>query len=516
VWPEGSDAGAADCWPGVLYVNASNPPPLEVGLSVGDVVTVAFSRDTDKFGVDARQIVSFEPSIGDVVTSWLSDRRMDVRVESVASVVDFDATEIGVLRATVLASANVRAKYGTSSLPNTTVTVGGTWGEPSPPRFLRIVVNDTGRQLGVGVGDRVRIVFDQRVSQLPLPSRDDVDRVLQFTPPLSGFGLSYVGSWWNASALDVVVTSGRVDNASELRVGRLAVRTLPSGRLTSVNGQSGASDDNATVVEGAWGDAPVAVLQGKTSRSLRVSLSPPLLRFGYAVTRYVVQWSTVLVVAHAATWEELTSLPVHRRYNASLSSEYGAGAAMEVVVRNVTTGVSGVAVLTLTSSRLEAVVFDIDDLTSGVEYFVHVACNNLDALSPFDASSPPSKSPDVPVILHLDIASRLLNGAGGDVVRVTGERLGDPSLEVVSLVLRSDVYSFRSQPCVALVPFAELHCVSPPGAGAGFRVAVEVDGVLSDWHSSTVSYAVRSMRRHRRPSPRTCLSSIASTSRRGC
>ena len=73
----------------------------------------------------------------------------------ITPVVNFDATEIGVLRATVLASANVRAKYGTSSLPNTTVTVGGTWGEPSPPRFLRIVVNDTGRQLGVGVGDRI-------------------------------------------------------------------------------------------------------------------------------------------------------------------------------------------------------------------------------------------------------------------------------------------------------------------------------------------------------------------------
>jgi hypothetical protein len=489
VWPEDSDAGAADCWPGVLYVNASNPPPLEVGLSVGDIVTVAFSKDTDKLGVDAQHIVAFEPAIGEFATEWLSDRLMVVRVVSSAAVVDLDAVDVGVLRATLLASANVRAKYGSSSLPNTTVLVGGTWGEPSPPRFLRIVVNDTGRQSGVGVGDRTRIVFDQRVSQLPLTTRDDVDRVLQFTPPLSSFGLSYVGSWWNASALDVVVTSGRVENASELRVGRLVVRTLPSGRLTSVNGQSGASDDNATVVEGAWGDAPVAVLQGKTSRSLRASLSPPQLRFGYAVTRYVVQWSTVSVVAHAASWEELTSLPVHRRYNASLSSEYGAGAAMEVVVRNVTAGVSGVAVLTLTSSRLESAVFDIDDLTSGVEYFVHVACNNLGALSPFDASTPPSKSPDMPVIHRIDVATRVLNGAGGDVVRVTGERLGDPSVEVVLLVLRNANYTFRSQPCVALVVFVELQCLSPPGAGWGFSVAVEVDGVLSGWHSSTVSYA---------------------------
>jgi phosphoglycerate kinase len=53
VWPESSDPGSAECWPGVLYVNASNPPPLEVGLSVGDVVTVAFSKDTNKFGADA-------------------------------------------------------------------------------------------------------------------------------------------------------------------------------------------------------------------------------------------------------------------------------------------------------------------------------------------------------------------------------------------------------------------------------------------------------------------------------
>ncbi len=490
VWPESSDPGSAECWPGVLYVNASNPPPLEVGLSVGDVVTVAFSKDTNKFGADAEGVILFQPSIGEVVTSWLSDRLMVLRLVSTASVVDFAAADIGVLQATVLASAEVRSKHGSSSLPNTTVMVGGTWGVPAPPRILQVVVLDTGRQGGVGPGDRMRIAFDQRVAQLPLPTAALVDTVLQFTPALSDFGVSYVGVWWSATALDVVITSGRVESATELAVGALNVSTLPSGGLTSLNGQSGASNDSARVMEGSWGDVPLGTVEGKTARSLRVELTPPSNRFGYAVERYVVQWSTAADVAHASTWDELASLPLSSRYNTSLGPEFGFGAVLEVELRDVTAETSGVALLRLRGSRLESAAFDIDGLRVGVEYFVFVACNNLRALGPYTPSTPPSRSPNVPVIKRLGVSARRLNGAGGDVISVTGSRLGDPSVELVVLVLQNAVYSFRSPPCVAVVVFAELQCISPAGVGSGFHVGVEVDGVLSSWFPTTLSYDV--------------------------
>jgi hypothetical protein len=63
---EGSYAGAAACWPGVLSVNASNPPPLVPGFSVGDVVTVVFSKPTN----GSSSPVQFSPSIGGVAFSW--------------------------------------------------------------------------------------------------------------------------------------------------------------------------------------------------------------------------------------------------------------------------------------------------------------------------------------------------------------------------------------------------------------------------------------------------------------
>ena len=45
--PGGSDAGAVECWPGLVSATASNPPPLVPGFSVGDVVTLVFSEATD-------------------------------------------------------------------------------------------------------------------------------------------------------------------------------------------------------------------------------------------------------------------------------------------------------------------------------------------------------------------------------------------------------------------------------------------------------------------------------------
>ncbi len=67
---ESSTLGAVECWPGVRFANASNPPPLVKGYSVGDVVTVAFTSATNTPDVLGEGMVQFTPSIGGVVASW--------------------------------------------------------------------------------------------------------------------------------------------------------------------------------------------------------------------------------------------------------------------------------------------------------------------------------------------------------------------------------------------------------------------------------------------------------------
>jgi hypothetical protein len=73
---EGSLVGAAACWPGVLSANASNPPPLVPGFSVGDVVTVVFTKATNV----STNPVTFSPPIGAVAFSWQAQGTVLVRL----------------------------------------------------------------------------------------------------------------------------------------------------------------------------------------------------------------------------------------------------------------------------------------------------------------------------------------------------------------------------------------------------------------------------------------------------
>jgi hypothetical protein len=158
---EGSSPGAATCWPGVLYVNASNPPPLRVGFSVGDVVLVAFTKATN---TPARP-VEFQPDLGALAFSWqgqgsvLLVRMVDGMVGGVA-VKAFDV-DIGKVRGRVVGVTD----QGGSAAPTPLdyVPVGGTWGVPGPPTIASAVACDSGRGLGLGVNDTLVVTFDQEV-----------------------------------------------------------------------------------------------------------------------------------------------------------------------------------------------------------------------------------------------------------------------------------------------------------------------------------------------------------------
>jgi hypothetical protein len=51
-----------------VSVNASNPPPLVVGYSVGDSVTLTFTSATNT--PDVADVLTFVPPIGVTVASW--------------------------------------------------------------------------------------------------------------------------------------------------------------------------------------------------------------------------------------------------------------------------------------------------------------------------------------------------------------------------------------------------------------------------------------------------------------
>ena len=66
---EGALAGSGECWPGVVSAVASNPPPIVIGFSTGDVVTINLTRAVQVPADTARHVV-FTPSIGAPVMSW--------------------------------------------------------------------------------------------------------------------------------------------------------------------------------------------------------------------------------------------------------------------------------------------------------------------------------------------------------------------------------------------------------------------------------------------------------------
>jgi hypothetical protein len=80
---EYSTDGDVECWPGVVSVNASNPPPLITGYSVGDIVTIGFSSPTNT----PEGAVTFSPPIGVTVASWRNGgRELQFRVVNPAGV----------------------------------------------------------------------------------------------------------------------------------------------------------------------------------------------------------------------------------------------------------------------------------------------------------------------------------------------------------------------------------------------------------------------------------------------
>lgn len=112
------------------------------------------------------------------------------------------------------------------------------------------------RQPGLGVGDRLTIVWTNRTNQIPLPSSQSINRLLRFTASL---GDALEAAWLNESALQVTLRGDTtVADPWLTRVHTLGVRIHPSGELRMVDNYTQPSDsmdqDPFVLSYGTWGD----------------------------------------------------------------------------------------------------------------------------------------------------------------------------------------------------------------------------------------------------------------------
>lgn len=93
--------------------------------------------------------------------------------------------------------------------------IGGLYAEhddTKTPKVINVVARDEGGDSVYGNGDTVTIVFNVATDQPVVSTKENLDRLLIFDPPL---GTSYFGRWLNMSALQVVIVDATPDNAGD-------------------------------------------------------------------------------------------------------------------------------------------------------------------------------------------------------------------------------------------------------------------------------------------------------------
>ncbi len=417
-------------------VNASDPWPVIVGFSVGDIVQVVFTSPTNKLAQ-----LEFHPSIAELGVEWSATGSLLTVTVTLIENVNVSSVEVASGRLSVTI-AGVQSARGLSPVaPTTSVVVRGSWGVPSPPAILYATAVDGGDNAGLGNGDFVVVVFDQPVATHVLPLANDtiVRRLLSFMPPVELCpGVVLRGTWLNNSALSVTFVGGirvcldsRTAEEREMwAVGRLRVATQPTGDLRSANGESLPSNSSAVVSYGSWGDAPSVTVMPVSASAFDAVISSPLsLRSMRTARHFLLYWTT-----RRFTEEALQSLPrslsdVRRADGAitaaSVACPFSAG--MQCTVKNET----GVTLYRSTdnSTGLALVapvqdderVITISRLISNETYWCLAACTNVgDTIGPYVPTSPSNVSTLPPVITSVTVPARALRTSGGDSIIVTG------------------------------------------------------------------------------------------------
>jgi hypothetical protein len=279
---EGSGPGAAACWPGVVSATADDLEPLSTGLSEGDTVTITFTKATDGApvgsAIELAALLSFSSPLFTGATDqsptrltgcWAGNGTQLVVTVVNPSGVSLANTDVGRLNVSVWGVRDLSQM--SFPLPPTNVVVGGTWGVPTPVRFLAggrgFEVVNTGGQAGPGAGDSLILRFNQevRTSTVPIATKADIDAVFAFSQPI---GLNYTGVWesvhlgvggfdYQARITVLTPTSNATTEGYRYATrvgGSLSVTLQPSAGLRDVLGQAAAASDTTTLTLGSWGD----------------------------------------------------------------------------------------------------------------------------------------------------------------------------------------------------------------------------------------------------------------------
>ena len=221
-------------------------------------------------------LVVFTPAVGNVSVAWQAGgTQLVVVIVSAAVGVSSSAlaTSWSVTTTGLVAAGNL-----SSPSPPQTVAMSGTWGVPTAPVVLAATAADTGRNVGIGTGDTLTLLFDQPVTQVDVHDTTSVLAVLAFTPSLSSYAsaVQLAGVWSGAALTITFAVDGVI--ASDLApwdVQSLTVAVVASGGVTSGLGVSPPSNCSAVVAAGSWGAAPSAALTIKSSAAVTLVLSPP-------------------------------------------------------------------------------------------------------------------------------------------------------------------------------------------------------------------------------------------------
>jgi hypothetical protein len=305
---ENSNAGAPVCWPGIVSVVASNPPPVVPGLSVGDVVTVSFSKATTASLEVASNIASwlqFSSPVASVLTaSWSHDATtLTVTVYELFPGFDISATRIGALAVSYNASMVITAAGGSDPGNYSPATVKGTWGAAMVPAFAATggayapsYARNTGGQAGLGVGDSLVLRFDTPCKPVSVANKSDIDALLHFSSPI---GVAYTGQWevsgrfaFAALVLTVTEPLPLLANVSGAAPGSLRVSVLAPAGMTSLDESTSASNASTVIAMGTWGEVPIITAIQRSYRAIRVTIAPPptAVQFGWTPDSYELDW----------------------------------------------------------------------------------------------------------------------------------------------------------------------------------------------------------------------------------
>lgn len=487
---ERSGPGSALCWPGLLSVVASSPPPLVPGVSPGDVVTFTFSKPTNT-PLGVVHYLNFSTALGNLVGEWnAAGTVLTVAIRQVSPALVASASVIGVLTVTLLPAGGVRDAAGTSQEAQFSgELVTGDWGFAVTPDFMApdgayasAFARNTGGQAGLGVGDSLVLRFNNLCRQVRIDTTADIDALFEFSARI---GTEYSGAWDVAgplayASLTIVVTAAEeAADPGGTAVGGLIVSVRPSGGLTSLDESTPPSSAWILVSLGSWGDLPlVSVIQvGRARGGGGVLWVPSCAESVLQATPRVMR---VFAECNLGGRVAAFCMAFRVRWSTSASFERVLGEANETAV-----GGSFAALY-------------VDNLAVGQYVFLRVSMVlslqfGGELLAP-PGELGPERALEDPVWTEAPFVSRIGDGltdpfdlflvlpaAGGSRVFLSGGYLGlhgtrvNASYGNTEFTNEGRVYNASS--CFVLVEHAIVECTTAAGVGVDFRWSVDVDGV---------------------------------------